>query len=97
MLAGGPLKFAGARENSCVRSISDSSLRQRTWRDPLLCHSPTPLCSAVQKTIKVKSKTNLYENILNKNIGKDFWQTNIQIKSFVESRNFKKQILRKTF
>jgi hypothetical protein len=32
-----------------------------------------------------KSKTNLYENILNKNIGKDFGQTNIRIKSFVET------------
>lgn len=41
------------------------------------------LCSAVQKNNK--SKTNLYENILNKNIGKDFGQTNIRIKSFVET------------
>jgi hypothetical protein len=55
---------------------------------PPLAHSSWAPPSAIKNLVeqkKNKVKTDLYENNLNKNIGKVFGQTNIRIKSFVET------------
>jgi hypothetical protein len=53
-----------------------------------LTHSSCAPPSVIKNLVEQKNnkiKTNLYENIFGKNIGKVFGQTNIRIKSFVET------------